>query len=140
VYLYSIISAMTLPLMYYPLASEKSTDQERSSPASSPNPAREGFAQGSASNAFATSLAAGEKYAITSQCKRPSDSERVNTAIARGFPAALNACRNTSSIAVDSMEAIIPSPRLIEYQDSILFSTPNELFYRLSHYLLNFLE
>ena len=38
-----------------------STDQARSSPASRSNPVREGLSQGRASNAFATSNAAGEK-------------------------------------------------------------------------------
>src|SRR6266545_7531650 len=86
--------------------SQKSTDQDCSSPANRPNPARSGFSHGSASNAFATSCAAGEKYAITSQCKRPSDSGRVNTAISGGIPAALKTRRNASSISAEGVRAI----------------------------------
>src|SRR6266540_6591774 len=53
-------SLVYLGCMHYSLVSGKSTDQELLSPASRPNPARAGFSHGSASNAFATSAAAGE--------------------------------------------------------------------------------
>jgi hypothetical protein len=91
-------------------------DHDCSSPASRRNPERSGLAHGCAPHAFATSTEAGEKYAMTSQYKRFSDSGRVNTAIPGGFPAAAKKGMNRSSISAEGPPAMTPSPRLSAYQ------------------------
>src|SRR6266498_1037290 len=59
---------------------------------------------------------------MISQWRRPSDSGRVNTAILGGLPAAMKHCKNLSSISAEGVEAMIPSPRLRQYQLSILLT------------------
>src|SRR5574338_399904 len=53
---------------------------------------------------------------MTSQGRRPSDSGRVNTAISAGRPAAWKKRAKAASISPAGEPAIIPSPRLSEYQ------------------------
>src|SRR6266487_3237238 len=60
---------------------------------------------------------------MISQYRRPSDSGRVNTAILGGPPAAMNDCKNLSSISAEGVEAMIPSPKLRQYQLSIRFDS-----------------
>lgn len=95
-------------LRYIENSSGNKIDQLCSSPANSPNPLLDGLGQGLASKAFANSDAAGEKYAMASQCSLPSDSRRLNTAAA-GERSVI--ARNRLRISSAGSSAIMPSPR-----------------------------
>lgn len=105
-------------LRYIEDSSGNKIDQCFSSPASRLKPLLDGLGQDLASKAFANSDAAGEKYAMASQCRRPSDSRRLNTA-ASGERSVI--ARNCLQISSAGSSAIMPSPREREYQILVMY-------------------
>ena len=89
-----------------PVRSGKSARHDSGAPARRLSPSAAGRSQGSASTALATAADAGEKYARTSQWRRPSDSSRVNRAMFRGPPVFAYSARKSASMRLSGSPAV----------------------------------
>jgi hypothetical protein len=79
-------------------------------------PSLDGFAHGLAPNSAASSVARGEKKAVTLFAFR---SCRANTAMLEGCPEAAYSGGNSCWILSDGADAPTPSPRVLQYQVSM---------------------
>lgn len=102
-------------------------DHDSSEPTNKPKPSGEGFLQGMASTSAAIFTVAGEKYTLTSQWSRPSDSWRMNTAISFERFGCTHSDRKSAFIWSSDASANMASPRLHVNQLLIYLSTSDDL-------------